>query len=488
MSKNKDKKKAQGAAPKKEEVTKNKVATQQETVENKDTEKVETAAPVENEKGETIVEAPVEEVKTSAETKKIGVVNNSAAASAAVFQNSELQEALSSITLTPETTMDTNHMVQLITVATERFKSKDGREPNVIKVNETLDELTCYCIAVAGINMLANGKKLGLSVPIGAIPGYLRAMGYFGVALPEHQAIPDPENPSQMIIPFEGVSKETEQTVKEEIKMHKNTKPEMDVSLWKSDEDAKKAISYILSDTLSKDNRFQVTLSKTRMYKMLMSADENEKKMWESASIAAIFESMLNVLDSSKSTLLNAVGGQVYSAAAVKQNPILSHLTIKRNFPQCEDKDIAEIVKVIVKQKAKMVTPDKPIEQNVAWIALNTGKREDCLLIPRKESDDDKQIMGRLQSHYGERLGSPVDKNYRIKATNLLATILNLYKTEDFISQYSEADYDDCVKKAQELISGETAPKDDKELEAKKEEVKEEEAKPTGKKDKGKKK
>lgn len=494
MSKNKDKNKgAQAGAqsPKKGEAAKDNkgtAATQQKDkaaetkVEVKD-KKVEEATkapkvenptpPAENANGDTVQTGLQEEVPVAGAS----VIPSQAEMSAQVFQNAELQQTLTAIALTPETTMDVNHMVDLAKVATERFKGKDQRNPTVIAANEMVDELTCYCIAVAGINMGIHGKKLGLSIPEGALPAYVRAMGYFGVALPESSAVPDPNKPGQLIIPFpdkEGVSKETQESVKKETAAHKNPAPSMDVSLWKSEEDAKKAISYILSDTLSKDNRFVVTTSKVRMYKVLNSANEEEKKMWEGASLATVFENMLGILGDSKTTLLNAVGGQIYSAAATRKNPILSHLTLKRNFPQGSDKDISEMIHVIVKSKALSENPDKPIENNIAWLGLASGKREDCLLIPTKSTKEDKEIMSRLQSHYAEKLGSPADKGYNLKATNLLATIVNLYKSDDFISQYNEADYADCVNKALKAVSGETAPKEDKELEPKKEDKKQE--------------
>lgn len=47
--------------------------------------------------------------------------------SAEVFKNAELQSILGSISLTPESTMDANHMVLLTHVATERFKGKIRR-------------------------------------------------------------------------------------------------------------------------------------------------------------------------------------------------------------------------------------------------------------------------------------------------------------------------------------------------------------------------
>jgi hypothetical protein len=466
MSKNKDKKGAQAAAQstKKDNTVKGRTVNNEvkEQVKNTAAEQRAPEKPIEDASGNITATEVQEEVQAPAPT-----VHNPAEVSAAVFKNAELQEVLTAITLTPETTLDANHTVELLTVATKRFETKDPRNPTIIAANEMLDELTCYCIALAGVNMLSHGKKIGLSVPIGALPTYVRAMGYFGIALPEASAVPDPKNPGQMVIPFEGVSKETEKTIKEEIKLHKNAKPEMDVSLWKSEDDVKKAISYILSDTLSKDNRFQVSLSKVRMYKVLNAANEEEKKMWESSSLSAIFETMLTLLGGSKSTLLNAVGGQVYSAAATRKNPILSHLTLKRNFPQCTDKDISEIVQTIVKTKALSMNPDQPVEQNIAWMGLKSGKREDCLLIPTKSTNEDKEIMGRLQSAYSDKIGVPSEEGYNLKATNFLATIINLYKADDFISQYSAADYTDCVNKALEAISGKTAPKDDKALDPK---------------------
>lgn len=481
MSKNKDNKKGAQAAA---QSTKKDNTAKGKAVENKVKEQEKKAAAQEEKVPEKPVEDATGESPATVQEESPALaptVHNPAEASAAVFKNAELQETLTAMALTPETVLDANHTVELLTVATKRFEAKDPRNPTVIAANEMLDELTCYCIALAGVNMSVNGKKIGLSIPVGALPSYVRAMGYFGIALPEASAVPDPKNPGQMIIPFDGVSKETEETIKKEIKLHKDAKPAMDVSLWKSDEDVKKAISYILSDTLSKDNRFQVSLSKIRMYKVLNAANDEEKKMWESASLSAIFETMLTLLGDSKSTLLNAVGGQVYSAAATRKNPILSHLALKRNFPQCTDKDISEIVRIIVKTKATSMNPDQPIEQNIAWLGLNNGKREDCLLIPTKSTSEDKEIMGRIQSAYSDKVGVPSEEGYNLKVTNFLATIVNLYKTDDFITQYSAADYTDCVNKALEAISGKTAPKDDKTLDPK--ETKKEE-KPADKKEK----
>ena len=118
--------------------------------------------------------------------------------------------------LTPETTIDANHMVELAKVATERFKTKDQKDPRVIATNEMIDDVTAYCLALAGINMQIHGKKLGLSVPVEATASFVRTMGFFGVALPEGKAIEDPKNPGQMILPFEA-SEEAVKTVKEEI-------------------------------------------------------------------------------------------------------------------------------------------------------------------------------------------------------------------------------------------------------------------------------
>lgn len=62
--------------------------------------------------------------------------------------------------LTPETTIDANHMVELAKVATERFKTKDQKDPRVIATNEMIDDVTAYCLALAGINMQIHGKSL----------------------------------------------------------------------------------------------------------------------------------------------------------------------------------------------------------------------------------------------------------------------------------------------------------------------------------------
>ena len=142
----------------------------------------------------------------------------------------------------------------------------------------------------------------------------------------------------------------------------------MDPSLWKSDDDAKKAVRYIMSDTLTKDNRFLVSISKVRMYKMLTSANEDEKKMWESSSNAAILEVIFNILGDSKSTLMNAIGGQIYSAAATRKNPVLSHLVAKRNFSQFSDEDIRDITKVFVKFKAADTSKD-PLKTTLPGLA-----------------------------------------------------------------------------------------------------------------------
>lgn len=426
-----------------------------DTKEQKKPDPTPAAAPAEGATGDQPAVVQPEKVNNAA-------MPTQAEMSAEVFKNAELQSILGSISLTPESTMDANHMVLLTHVATERFKGKDPKNPVVIAANEMVDDLTCYCIAVAGINMAINGKKLGMSVPVNALGAYVRAMGYFGIALPAEKAVPDPNKPDQLLIPFEGASPETVETVKEEIKMQRGTKPTMDPALWKSDEDAKKALLYILSDTLSKDNRFLVSTSKLRMYKMLSAENKEEKTMWESASNATIFDNLLSILGTAKSTFLNAIGGQIYSSAATQKNPIKSHLTLKRNFPQLSDEDAAEIIKIIVKHKAAQNNPNEPLENNIAWNGLKDGKREDCLLYPTKTTDVDKEIMGRLQNVYAERLGSPAEAGYNLRATNLIVTIMNLYKTSGQIAQLVEQNYTAEVNKALEATSGKTAPQEEK--------------------------
>ena len=386
------------------------------------------------------------------------VEQSSAQLSAEVFQNEDLRTLLMKDVLTPETTIDANHMVELAKVATERFKTKDQKDPRVIATNEMIDDVTAYCLALAGINMQIHGKKLGLSVPVEATASFVRTMGFFGVALPEGKAIEDPKNPGQMILPFEA-SEEAVKTVKEEIKIQKS-KPTMDPSLWKSDDDAKKAVRYIMSDTLTKDNRFLVSISKVRMYKMLTSANEDEKKMWESSSNAAILEVIFNILGDSKSTLMNAIGGQIYSAAATRKNPVLSHLVAKRNFSQFSDEDIRDITKVFVKFKAADTSKD-PLENNIAWVGLTQGKKEDALLYPKRLSDFDKNVMNRIDNLYPDKVGVPSDPDYRRKASNLMITIMNLYKENDLLPQVSETDYKQAVEDAVKATSGETAPKEE---------------------------
>lgn len=261
-----------------------------------------------------------------------------------------------------------------------------------------------------------------------------------------------------MILPFEA-SEEAVKTVKEEIKIQKS-KPTMDPSLWKSDDDAKKAVRYIMSDTLTKDNRFLVSISKVRMYKMLTSANEDEKKMWESSSNAAILEVIFNILGDSKSTLMNAIGGQIYSAAATRKNPVLSHLVAKRNFSQFSDEDIRDITKVFVKFKAADTSKD-PLENNIAWVGLTQGKKEDALLYPKRLSDFDKNVMNRIDNLYPDKVGVPSDPDYRRKASNLMITIMNLYKENDLLPQVSETDYKQAVEDAVKATSGETAPKEE---------------------------
>ena len=132
-----------------------------DTKEQKKPDPAPAAAPAEGATGDQPAVVQPEEVNNAA-------MPTQAEMSAEVFKNAELQSILGSISLTPESTMDANHMVLLTHVATERFKGKDPKNPVVIAANEMVDDLTCYCIAVAGINMAINGKKLGMSVPVNA--------------------------------------------------------------------------------------------------------------------------------------------------------------------------------------------------------------------------------------------------------------------------------------------------------------------------------
>ena len=70
--------------------------------------------------------------------------------------------------------------------------------------------------------------------------------------------------------------------------------------------------------------------------------------------------------------------------------------------------------------------------------------------------------MGRLQNVYAERLGSPAEAGYNLRATNLIVTIMNLYKTSGQIAQLVEQNYTAEVNKALEATSGKTAPQEEK--------------------------
>lgn len=371
-----------------------------------------------------------------------------AAASAAVFNAEETRCLLAKLDLTPDAVMDSNHVVTLLQVATERFRGADRTDPKVIATNDMLDELTLHSIVIAGVSMHALGKKMGLRIPVESLDTYARAFGYFGVALPVGEAASVEGDPTQLNIPFTGVSAATEAVAKAEIVSHKKTAPEMDAQKWLTDEDAKKALAYIMSDTLSKDNRFVVCMDKLREFKVKNAKDDAEKQMWTTASAGTMFEALLANIGDTASTLMNGIGGQVYSSIATLKSPIKAHLTIKARIPNCTDQEIHEIIMAIIRYKADKNNPGKPLESNIAYLGASSGTREECLIYPARVTKDDREIMGRLQGSYVAILGIPGEEGYALKATNLLLTIINLYKTKDLFSLYVEKEYPEAVNTA----------------------------------------
>lgn len=364
------------------------------------------------------------------------------------FQANAVESYLQGVQLTPTDIIDANHLVDLVTVANQRLKGADPKSAMTIAINQTLDDLMAYSIVVAGINMAQHGKRLGLSVPIANWTAFAQMYANFGVALPEPKV--DPNNPVQLLVPFGGVSEETQKGVEAEIKLHEAPiRPSMDPKLWKTEEDAQKAILYILSDTLAKYSRMEETTNKMREYKIFNAVTPEEKEMWKVATPAAIIEAMLLFLTSSSSILLNGIGGQTYSTVVAYKHPIRAHLCMKKHFMNYTDKEIAEIVKVFIKYKALHNSPDKDPLTSLGYLGLSLATRERCLVKAAKTTEEDKEDMGRLQNCYATEIGLPTEAGYSLKAVNKMVTILNEYVPADKqFACYIEKEYPEAVEAA----------------------------------------
>ena len=259
----------------------------------------------------------------------------------------------------------------------------------------------------------------------------------------------------QMSLEFKEIDEDTAKAAKEEIKIEKATViPEQDPEKWENEDQARKGLAYILSQSpISLQNKFSTALMKLRVFRKNQESDAKKKESWDSVKIGALFEDLVNMLGKKATMLTKGLCQGTVTAMSCDHNPIFAHATIKYNLPSLTEDEIADLMKTFI----KVCNNNTAIEETTAFKnGILEPTRDLFLDIPRLVNEEvkgtpaeqekirsSKKIMHRfIEAYKNDGLPASVDPKHDLEITNRMITIRNLYVGKDQAFElFTESDY-----------------------------------------------
>lgn len=455
MSKNKNNKNSQQAvATEKEKENKNVQTTAQVSNPTKKEDKPKADPKPKKDKEQTATPPPAADPSVIDATKTAEVIDPEPKKKSNIPKKIDLAK----ISLTTSQRLSGDGFARMLDVAERYISRMKAGEPATIKMEQAFTYNLAWGITKMSIQAREEKVEYGLNVPNDdvIVTDIIDTFNSLGVALAPHVS----EDGKQMTLEFQEISPEAEKAAKEEIKQEKTpVVPELDPDKWKSEDDAKKGLSYILAkQDQSFPNRFNETLLKVRTFKKNQETDEEKKAVWDKIGLGALFENAVQLLGNRSTALVRGLCQGCVSALITDHNPIFAHSTVKYNLPMLSEEEAADLIKSFI--KVRQEDPKLPIDETPAVkFGILEATREQFLNIPMDnemplaemglKKDDPKykqitlakKIMNKFLEAYGNEIGYD-DPKFYLHATNKMIEIRNLYVDKDAaFTLYTESEY-----------------------------------------------
>lgn len=260
--------------------------------------------------------------------------------------------------------LDANHRVDLLKVNHEIFGKPDAKEKFGESTVEAMNEITAVMAIAETVTEVVKGNSaFSLTVRKAYLPQLANVANAMGVTI-DQKLLPAQTATEEVTIPAEAVkpSKETKEQIKEDIKTNDNA-PELDPTKIATDEDLKKALTYILGETMSPAQNMSKAVEFYRAVKSLEASktdnkDENIKAVKE-MSFDVILKNVFGLVEKVPYVTIK-IADNMRTVTGCTKSIVPAFCTMrdavknrKTGIPMCDDKTIADIVKVLVTYSAE---------------------------------------------------------------------------------------------------------------------------------------
>lgn len=372
---------------------------------------------------------------------------------------------------TTSSALDANHRVELLNLANDVFrKDPDAERKYSLQLRESMNEIIAAGVVAALADEAIYGNTtFGIVLSNKMYPQLITAANDMGIKLPNIKSLPQKEGKIKVIADEISISKEARETLKNEKELE-NEKPELDPKKIESEEDLRKALSYILivGPKTGKSIKDTIVSAVDFMhdYRMNM-ADKAEnaaeaKLKYDNRTMEEWMDDIFSFVK--PSFLMKGIGRGLATSIGLEKSPITAFCVLRQNLTNKEtntvewdDQSIADAVKSIVKfvcnniiesEKKNIDALDKNMKDydsivkkyeasikhynDIVKDMLNTDVSIIENIPTKYESKDATcmKIVGRIKNAFYPNENGTAYKNYISNIQQYAGYIVNLFRDE----------------------------------------------------------
>lgn len=417
---------------------------------------------------------PHKSAKESAEAFANGGKSNAVATTASFDGSIGALAGVLGIGLNKGARLSADSQVNLLTLTWDVIKNDpDPTSDRAVTVKSMFHEMHGYVLTRAYVQMYYDGKALKVQVPDNVLKFALQTFNNFGIEVNPDGIKALGDGQTEIDFGKAEMDEAKRKKVAEENARQQATPPSMNPKDWKTVDEYKEGVKYILSQA---GNEMSMNLFKaieaTMEWRKSQEKDPKDAHKWDVVPKGDIFDDMIKTLEEVPTILEGGIASTIRGYASVQGCPIGAHSRMRMYLPQYSEEDVASVTKAIIRtQLPKGITLDnyKPYNN------LMAGTPETFLGFVENAKQDGpiKPALKFVENVYGKELGDRAAKDYRRKAVNKMIAIANLYRDPDArIAEYDEKGYAEAAKGNEEKAApAGTAPDASKETPAAKDQT-----------------
>lgn len=279
------------------------------------------------------------------------------------------------------------------------------------------------------------------------------ACAVIGIELTPLKALPAPGNDGQQSFDFkeETIPAEMKPMTREEAGIAPANAPEyvpeLDPTRITTDEQLKDALTYQMTKSSEKRNVAESIFNTVEWYSnycIFKETDEAKKAALKDLTITNWLDKIFGLI--SPTVLVRGLGSSLYMYCSQTGSPIMAHSILYRylNPKGWNEEQIAEVLKVLIKQNFQLKRNDKPelqAQDDKAILALLSSKGADYVdsILSNQGSGEENKVNRMLYSNVRSAYWSKDDKVTNDMIRMKIGQILNVYRDPlDRIEEFAQ--------------------------------------------------